>query len=308
VVSLQGLLQLYARAYFAGRTPCEVARLVLSRDFIQGRGVAHGYVRYRQLARQEVAVMRAAHWFIGRTEWDRAALAATNPSATYFHCDEIMRADFWDADWAATAGRRAAAPDVRLYSTSSIMPFKGTETLLEAAAVLRRRGVSRLRVRIAGVPPGSQVEGLYLRTARRLGVADVVDWLGRLDAGSIVDELESAAVFVYPSHIDNSPNALVEAMLAGAPIVASYAGGIPSMLATGEEGLLVPRGDAPALAGAVHALLDDPGLAARLGRAARERARRRNDPERIADRTLEIYRTVIAAAQDGRAGRAEVRA
>ena len=85
-------------------------------------------------------------------------------------------------------------------------------------------------------------------------------------------------------------------MLAGAPIAATYTGGIPSLVRDGEEGLLVPRGDPAALAAAVRRLLDDRGAAARLGAAARRRALERNDPGRIAARTVDIYGEVIAAA------------
>ncbi len=295
LVSLQGLMQACAPLYFAGRTAGDVARLVLSEDFVKGRGVAQGYVRYRQLARQEVEVMRAARWFAGRTDWDRAVLVATNPSAAYFHCDEIVRDEFGDADWAAAAGRRAAGPS--LYSTASAMPFKGTETLLRAAALLLPDHPG-LRVRVAGVPEGSEMDRLHRRAARRLGVDGAVSWLGRLDAAAIAAELEAADAFVYPSHIDNSPNAVVEAMLAGTPVVASYTGGIPSLLEDGAQGLLVPRGDAPALAAAVRRLLDDRDLAARLGAAARARARRRNDPERVRERMTEIYQAVVAESCD----------
>lgn len=290
VVSLQGLLQQYQRVYFAGRTPREVVRLLCSGEFVKGRGVLHGYARMRVMARRELQVMRRGRWFIGRTEWDRGALAAANPHAVYFHCDEIMRREFYAADWS-----RHEHHGAQLYSTSSAMLFKGTETLLEAAAVLRRRGVDDLRVRIAGVPAGSEVDGLYRRAARRLAVADAVEWLGRLEPARIAGELEAADVFVYPSHIDNSPNALVEAMLVGTPIAASYAGGIPSLLRDGEEGLLVPRGDAVALAAAVHGLLEHRDVAARCGAAARRRARERNDPGRVAGRTVKIYEEVIAA-------------
>ena len=302
VVSLQGLLQQYQRFYFTGRTPAEVVRLLCSAEFAKGRGVLHNYVRMRAMARRELEVMRRGRWFIGRTEWDRAALAATNSQATYFHCDEIMRREFYSADWSRREHRTA-----RLFSMSGAMLFKGTETLIEAAAVMRRRGVDDLQLRIVGVPPGSEVEGLYRRTARRYGVAQAVEWLGRLDAAGIIAELEAADAFVYPSHSDNSPNALVEAMLAGTPIAASYAGGIPSLLRDGEEGLLVPRGDAVALAGAVHRLLEHRDEAGRCGAAARRRALERNDPGRIAARTVQIYTEVIAAEGAGPVGDDEER-
>lgn len=292
VISLQGLLQQYERVFFAGRTAGEIARLLACGEFVKGRGIVHGYLRMHAMARREAEVMRRGRWFIGRTDWDRASLAAVNPEAAYFHCDEIMRREFYASDWSATEHHGA-----RLYSTSGASLFKGTETLLEAAAILRHGGLPGLRLRIAGVPPGSEVDDLYRRAARRHGVDDVVEWLGRLDAAAIMAELESADAFVYPTHIDNSPNALVEAMLAGAPIAATYVGGIPSLMRDGEEGLLVPRGDPAALAAAVHRLLDDRSGAGRLGAAARRRALERNDPGRIASKTVEIYREVITAAK-----------
>ena len=297
VVSLQGILRLYERVYWAGRSAEEIARLLAGSEFVKGRGVVHRYLLMRRESRREARVMREGRWFIGRTDWDRGALAAVNPAAAYFHCDEIMRPEFYEARWSGSdpAGSR-------IYSTSSAMLFKGTECLLEAAAILRRRGVSDLRLRIAGVPPGSEVDSLYRRAARRLMVDDAVEWLGRLDAAAIAGELEAADVFAYPSHIDNSPNALVEAMLAGVPTVASCVGGIPSLMADGKEGLLVPRGDPVALAVAIGRLLGDRAAAARLGAAARETARRRNGSARIVAITLETYREIIArsAAAAGR--------
>ena len=289
VVSLQGLLYRCREAYFAGCSPRDVVRLAATRESVSGRGELHGYGRLRALARREVEVLRTGRYFIGRTAWDKASLVALNPAATYFHCDEIMRPEFYAAGW-----RPDGHTGAHLYSTSSSMLFKGTEVLLEAVGVLRRSGVPGVRLRVAGVPAGSDVGALYRRVARRLAVDDAVEWLGRLDAAGIAAELEAADVFAYPSHVDNSPNALVEAMLAGVPAVASCAGGIPSLLQDGAEGLLVPRGDPQAFAAAVRRLLDDREEAARLGSAARRRALERNDPARVAATTLDIYRAVLA--------------
>jgi len=287
VVSLQGLLGQYRRFYFAGRTAGDLVRLALSPETLKGRGELHGYARLAAKARREAWVLRTGRWFMGRTAWDRAALATANPAARYFHCDELLREPFHAAEW-----RPQGHDGSRLYCTSSTMLFKGGETLLEALALLRRAGHAGLRLRLAGVPPASEVGRLYRAAARRSGVAGAVDWLGRLDGAAIAAEIAAADVFVYPSHVDNSPNALAEAMLVGAPVVATFAGGIPSLLRHGEEGLLVPRGDAVALAHAVATLLADRELAACLGAAARQRARERHDPERVVARLLDIYAEV----------------
>jgi glycosyltransferase involved in cell wall biosynthesis len=180
-----------------------------------------------------------------------------------------------------------------IFTTSSAMIFKGTECLIEAFAALRRMGRRDLVLRVAGVPPGSEVAGIYRRRARKLGVEASIEWLGRLNERELAQELCSASVYAYPSHIDNSPNSLVEAMLVGAPIVATHVGGIPSLLADGHEGLLCPAGDPLAMAGRIDTLLADRELALRLGCNARQRARLRNDPLRVAEQTLRTYRAVL---------------
>ncbi|MGO8684681.1 MAG: hypothetical protein ACLQUT_08920 [Thermoleophilia bacterium] len=99
VISLQGILRAYERMYFAGRVPGEIASLVLSAEFLKGRGVVHRYLVLRRQAEREVRIMRGARWFIGRTQWDREMLRAVNSSAIYYHCDEIMRPEFYSANW-----------------------------------------------------------------------------------------------------------------------------------------------------------------------------------------------------------------
>jgi glycosyltransferase involved in cell wall biosynthesis len=288
VISLQGLMQACAREYFAGQPAEAVLRLLASPEFLKGRGEIHGYVDFRQRARREVEIMRGARWFMGRTAWDHGVLRATNPKGQYFHCDEIVRPPFYEAEWTDDA------PDDFVYSTSSSMLFKGTATLLEAAAVLERWGRRTIRLRVAGVPPGSEVDALLRRAASHWRVEERVEWLGRLGAKEIVKELCSARAFVYTSHADNSPNAVVEAMLAGAPIAAPWVGGIPSLVANGEEGLLYSPGDAVALAECLERLLGDRALAAQVGAGARRRARARNDAAEVSARTVAIYREVLA--------------
>jgi glycosyltransferase involved in cell wall biosynthesis len=292
VISLQGILAAYRRAYFRGRTGEELARLTVNAEFLKGRGVVHRYLLLRRQERREATILSRARFVIGRTDWDRRVLAALNPSARYYHCDEIMRPEFAAATW------RGGGHDSRtVYTTSSALMGKGTECLLEAFALLRRGGTGGLRLRVAGVQPGSELDAVYRRVERRLGVSDGVDWLGRLDAPAIADELAAADVFAYPSYVDNSPNSLAEAMLVGVPIVATCVGGIPSMVSDGVHGLLVDEGDAEAMAAALARLLRDGEEAARLGAAARATALARHDPRVITDRTLEVYDDVIHRAR-----------
>jgi|GEM_PF-197824 len=313
VVSLQGIVTAWRPCVLRGLTAGEVLRLALDRPTVKGWGVLHEYRSLGPRSRRERRVMRSGALFLGRTAWDRAVLRRLAPSARYAPCGEILGAPFYttcnplaadgSADAPAAEGSvdgpttgspaaavpRAGGPTV--FSTSSDLPGKGTEGLLEAFARLRR--VLPARLRIAGVSAGSQLDALYRRRARECAVDDTVFWLGRLDAAALAAELASADVFAYPSHADNSPNSLCEAMMVGAPCAATAVGGVPSLLDDGEEGILVPDGEPAALAAAIEGLLGDRAWASRLARAARRRALRRHDPSRVVDELVAAYRTAL---------------
>lgn len=140
---------------------------------------------------------------------------------------------------------------------------KGFGVLLEAALAWRDLDPMPLVV-IVGEGP---LAGKLRARAAVLGVAAV--FLGHCD--DVPALLRAAAVFVLPSHWEGQPLVLQEALRAGAPVVATRVGGIPGL--TGEDAaVLVPRGDARALAAAVRSVLTDAPLAARLRTAAAVRA------------------------------------
>jgi glycosyltransferase involved in cell wall biosynthesis len=102
-----------------------------------------------------------------------------------------------------------------------------------------------------------------------------------------------ADIFVLPSLSEGSPNALLEAMAAGLPIVATDAGGISEIAADDVNALLVPPCDADALARAVAALLADPARCERLARVAQLTVRRDYTPEQRAAVLTSVYRKLL---------------
>ncbi len=127
--------------------------------------------------------------------------------------------------------------------------------------------------------------------AGRLHIADRVIFTGlRSDVPAL---LASVAVAAMPSLNEALSNALLEAMAAGAPVVATRVGGTPEALIDGETGLLVPPADVPALAAAITRLLETPLLAARLGRAARLVVEERFSIARMAMSTQRLYRELL---------------
>lgn len=124
----------------------------------------------------------------------------------------------------------------------------------------------------------------------RLGLADRVALLGTLGEEAVRDLLARADAFVLPSVGlgEAAPVAVMEAMAAGLPVVSTVIGGVPDMVADGEDGLLVPQADVPALTAALLRVADDVPLRGRLGRAARARAERQFDSSALARRLLGV--------------------
>lgn len=130
--------------------------------------------------------------------------------------------------------------------------------------------------------------------ATTLGIAEATRWLGyREDVAEVLAMLD---VFVHPTLIDALPTAVLEAMAAGVPVVASATGGVPEIVTHEVNGLLVSPGDAGAVQAAVVRLLRAPELRRRLAQAGRETVAQRFSVERWVDALLGVYRDAIGEA------------
>lgn len=166
---------------------------------------------------------------------------------------------------------------------------KGLDVLLQAAA-----RVPEARFVIAG--EGPQRVSLESQ-ADELGLGDRLVFLGQRN--DVPQLLAATDLFALPSLYEGTSLAVLEAMAAGKPLVSSRIGGTDELIVDGESGLLVPPGDAGALAVAMRVLLADPALRARLGNAARERAEIVFSASATVARVTSVYEDVLAH-KDGR--------
>lgn len=288
VISIQGILTVYEMFYFGDLTFKEKLIDIFSPKFLKGVGFIHKYLAMRKSAHRERRIIKDCKYFIGRTDFDKNFLSITNPTSHYYHCNEVLRPSFYSAEWAPNTD------SFIIYCISSIpVPYKGLDCLLKACNALKQAGFPNLQIRISGQIQGSDIWSVIKRKVRELNLTKEITWLGKSSAETIVSELKNANVFVLPSYIENSPNSIGEAMLAGVPSIASYVGGVPSMIVHGKDGLLFPSGDYYSLAGMIATILKDPALARTLSNNAKISARKRHDPKTIAQTVMSIYSEII---------------
>lgn len=175
---------------------------------------------------------------------------------------------------------------------------KGIDILLQA---ISRSELASASVRIAGDGP-EQCRLQHL--ADRLGVSNRVEFLGAVSHERSLDLIRGAALFVLPCRTassgdrDGIPVVLMEAMAAARPVIAGQLPTIAELISDGENGLLVPPGDASALGAAISRLTNDPELGRQLGAAARARIAEEFSDEKNLDRLEHAFRESLAGAAD----------
>lgn len=168
--------------------------------------------------------------------------------------------------WRAPASEVPSRPHVVV--TRNLESIYDVATALAAFARLRRE-FPDARMTVAG--SGPQLEPLRQRAAE-LDVLQAVEFPGRLQPDAIAALYAGADLMLNTSRVDNMPNALLEALASGVPVVSTAAGGIPWMVTDGHDALLVPVGDAEAAADAMIRILRDRDFARQLADQGRRTA------------------------------------
>lgn len=297
LISIQGLLRACAAEFFGALGALDLWHAEALHEVLTYRGLLWGYQKLRAGVAQESEILRSATAVAGRTEWDRSWIQTLAPQARYFHIGEMLRPTFFASTWTPDSHEEHS-----IIFTNAGIPYRGTEVLLAALAMLKP-DFPNARLLLAGSSGRRfgrlSAYDLFLRDrVGHLGLSDSVEWLGQLDSLAMAEQLTRSHVFAICSYVENSPNSLCEAMTVGVPCVASYAGGIPSLIEEERTGLLFPKGDAAKLAANIRRLFTDRNLCVRLSTAATQAARMRHAPERVIAQTMHAYCALTGQAAE----------
>jgi glycosyltransferase involved in cell wall biosynthesis len=220
------------------------------------------------VARRPFAAALRAAWAVGVRGAHSAKILEAHgiPGERIFHPPNLFDPDLYAPD-------PRVARDVDVLYVGNLVAVKRLDVLLEAA---RRLKDARPAFRMVLVGDGV-LRGELLATAARLGLGSAVEFAGARPFEEIAQWLRRARVFVMTSEMEGLPQAMIEAMSAGVPVVIPDTGDVTTLARDGENALIVSPPSAEGFAAAIARLLDDPALHARLSRsclAMREQFRR----------------------------------
>jgi glycosyltransferase involved in cell wall biosynthesis/SAM-dependent methyltransferase len=182
-----------------------------------------------------------------------------------------------------------AAGRLRVVCVASLIHLKGHAVLVEALALLAGRDDWTVDL----VGDGPEREAIEARLGE-LGLSDRVTLHGSMEAHAVHALVRSSDIAVLPSLTEGLPNAVMEAMAHGVPVVASDVGGVRDLLGSG-AGIVVPAEAPEPLADGLAALLDDAGRRASAGAIGRREIEQRYSVEAMRDATLRVIEDAIAA-------------
>src|SRR4051812_22972067 len=232
--------------------------------------------------------LEAARFVVTCTEANVTHLQRIAPRATIHLVYHGLSADFTNL-LAHDDGEPVRSGHLRVLGVGRLVAKKGFETLVEACAVLQQRGVP-FEALIVGQ---DDKHGDAIR-ARIEQLQVPVALPGAVGPRQLLAEYRRAGALCMPSTLlpndrDGIPNVLVEAMAAGAPVVASNVSGIPELIEHEVNGLLIEPEDPQALADALMRLHDDPELTQRLTANGRRTVKTRFDGERLAQDLAALF-------------------
>ena len=185
---------------------------------------------------------------------------------------------------------KPATPPLRVVLPARLLWDKGVAEFVEAARILRKQGRS-IEFLLAGEPDPGNPAAVPEPTLKEWCSEGVVQWLGHVrDMPAL---FRSVHIVALPSYREGLPKGLIEAASSELALVTTDAPGCREVVKHDVDGLLVPVGDAKALASAIAALDDDADLRARLARAARQKAVACFDEKLVIHRTLAVYHELV---------------
>jgi glycosyltransferase involved in cell wall biosynthesis len=299
VISIQGLVSVYSRYYYAGISILEILSCITLRDLIKFDSIFQGKRGFVTRGSLEKEYFASSNHTIGRTNWDNVHSKVINPNIRYHFCNESLRNGFYSANkWDF-----ASCHPLSIFLSQASYPIKGLHQVIKAVSLLKTE-FPHLKIRIGGhniTKTETLLDkikftgyGKYIkRLIEKFDLEGHITFLGPLTESQMILEYQKANVFICPSSIENSPNSLGEAQIIGVPVIASYTGGTPEMIVNGETGFLYRFEEFEIMADYIKQIFLDNELALKISQKSIIQASMRHDRDVNLVKTISIYKEII---------------
>lgn len=295
ILSIQGLVGVCADYYLAGLSIKDVIVNITLRDLLKNDNLFQARNKFRKRGAAEKKYFSKVDAIIGRTDWDRAHTWAFNQNLPYYHCDEMLRKEFYTEEkWSYENCEKNS-----IFISAANYPLKGFHQVLKAANLVKKT-CPDLRIYVAGhkvCGDGTLTSelklsgyGLYIKKLiREYKLEQNVEFLGVLTAEQMKDRYLKSHIFICPSSIENSPNSIGEAQILGVPVIASYVGGVTSTISHKKTGFLYEYNDYTILANYISQILLNKINITILSECERNIAKERHNKDIIVEQLRGYY-------------------
>lgn len=212
----------------------------------------------------------------------------------YYICNEALRDSFI---YSTKTWESPNNEIITLCTTSNGSLWKGLDVILKTAHILKKHTDFKFRWLLIGGINNKK----YIEWMEKLSFEDNnVEFIGILNEVELKSVLLSSDIYIHPAYIDNSPNALCEAMLLGLPCIASYVGGVPSLIQNEISGVLVPVNEPYYLAEKIISLSKDKTKQKMLSESAIANTRIRHSSKNIENELITAYKKIIQDTNENR--------
>lgn len=303
VVSIQGLVHIYAKHFYCG-IPNNIIYRFGIKEILKRQNICMQKKEFIKRGYYEKNILRKSVNVIGRTEWDYNCSKVVNPNIVYYNCNETLREEFYNDQWDYEKCEK-----YRIFYSSCAYPIKGFHIMLKALPNIIKEypdthiyvtgiDVKKTKNLIERVVFNDSYRRYINKLIKKFKMCNNVTFLGSLNAEQMKREYLKCNVFVSASSIENSPNSVGEAMLLGTPVIASYVGGMQSIIEHNKNGILFQQEADYMLSAYVCKLFSDFEFAKKLGENAKITASRRHDIKNNQSVLKEIYKSILKNAKN----------
>lgn len=295
VVSIQGLVSLCAKHYFAF-LPRRVINGFTLKEILKRNNIKNSALKFKKQGVSEVETLKEVKNVIGRTDWDEAAVKQINPNINYHFCNESLRDGFYNKEWSLENCEKHS-----VFVSQSSYPLKGFHLMLEGFkeivkkypdAKLYTTGKNPLTLKGKDKLKQSFYSKYLGKLIKKYKLEDNVEFLGFLSEEKMVERMLKSHVFVSPSSIENSPNSVGEAMILGVPTVSSDVGGVKNMLTHREDGFIYPADEPYMIEYYVSKIFESSDLANKISKSSKEHAEHTHNRVLNGKTLMEIYNSI----------------